>query len=231
MIARRVGIALITLLVVAPALAQSAEDELGTWWIYNGTVFFDDHWNLFTEAQIRTWETVSNPQEVFLRLAGQYDFTPNIMVGLGYTRIKNWGYDEFEGEDSTEDRLHQQFGLRHFVQRTRFEHRYRFEQRWIHLDRGTEYRSRFRYRLQVTAPLNRKKLEPGAWFINAFDELFINLGSEPSFDQNRLYAAAGYQFRKTASIQFGGLWQARKNADFFRLQVFLTWNFDLRNKN
>jgi len=227
---RRVLTALAMLALFVPALAQSPQDEIGTWWIYNGTLRFTDEWNVFTEAQLRTYELTSNPQEAFVRVAGQYDFTPKIMVGLGYARIRDWAFDDMVGEDSTEDRIYQQFQLRHHVQRTRFEHRYRFEQRWVHHDDGTSYSNRFRYRLQITAPLNRKTLEPGAWFLNAFDEIFIRLGSEPTFDQNRVYFAGGYQFNRHANLQIGALWQARADADFFRLQVFLTYNFDFRKK-
>ena len=46
--------------------------------------------------------------------------------------------------------------------------------------------------------------------------------------QNRLYGAAGYHFTDLSNLQLGFLWQARTSADFFRLQIFYTHNFDFR---
>ena len=75
---------------------------------------------------------------------------------------------------------------------------------------------------------NRKTLEPGANFINFYDEIFLSFDSERSFDQNRLYVAGGRQFTPVSNLQLGLLWQARTSEDFFRLQIFYTHNFDLR---
>jgi hypothetical protein len=74
-------------------------------------------------------------------------------------------------------------------------------------------------------------MQPGAYFINLFNETFINFdGGERSFDQNRLYVAGGHQFTPESSFQLGLLWQARTSTDFFRLQFNYTHNFDLRKR-
>jgi hypothetical protein len=113
------------------AQAQNPEDELGNWFIYNGTLRFTHQWNVFTEAQLRLWEVASNVDEVFARAALQYEF-PNFlaMVGIGYLRSENWAYDDSEHEQS-ENRIYEQFGLRQQWSRSIFEHRYRLEQRWL----------------------------------------------------------------------------------------------------
>ena len=68
-------------------------------------------------------------------------------------------------------------------------------------------------------------------FFNFDDELFLNYGSRPeSFDQNRFYVAYGRQFTHHANLQLGLLWQHRPSGDFFRLQIFYTHNFDLRDE-
>jgi len=54
------------------------------------------------------------------------------------------------------------------------------------------------------------------------------LNGTRAFDQNRFYVAAGRQFTRDSNLQLGVLWQARSDADFFRLQIFYTHNFDLR---
>ena len=81
---RRLLTLLALCLCVLPAAAQDAEDEVGNWLIYNGTLRFADRWSVFTEAQLRLYEMASNPQEAFVRTAGQYNLNPNALVALGY---------------------------------------------------------------------------------------------------------------------------------------------------
>ena len=220
-------------LTLLPAVSHSqsdAEDQLGNWFIWNGTVRYSPKWSVFTEAQVRLWETASNVNEVFARVAGHYNFTPDYMVGLGYMHTGVWSYEveNDEGPTTRENRIYEQLGFTQDWSRTTIEHRYRLEQRWIQESGDTRYASRFRYRLQVTTPINKPALEAGAWFTNFYNEFFIALGGEPAFDQNRLYGAGGFKFTDQSNLQVGLLWQARPGADFLRLQFFYTHNFDLQ---
>jgi hypothetical protein len=213
-----------------PARAQqNPEDELGNWLIYNGTVRFSDRWSMFTEAQVRLWEVDSNLNEWFVRAVGQYDLSPQAIVGLGYNygEARPFG----SGPVTTENRLFEQFAIRHEWARSLFEHRYRLEQRWREEAGNSSYSNRFRYRLQVTTPLNMEAMKPGAHFINVYNEIFLNFDSERTFDQNRLYAAWGHQFTPVSNLQLGLLWQARTMEDFFRLQIFYTHNFNLHERD
>ena len=210
-----------------PAEAQNPDDQLGNWLIFNSTIRFSDHWSMFTEGQLRLWEVASNVDETLVRATVHYHFTPDAMVGLGYVRADSWPFEE-GGRERVENRLYQQFALQMGWNRTRFEHRYRLEQRWLEREGRTDYSTRARYRLQVTVPLNRRAMEPGAYFLNFYDEIFLNLGETRAFDQNRLYGAGGYQFSDASNLQLGLLWQARSTRDLWRLQVFYTYNFDVR---
>jgi hypothetical protein len=216
-------------LPVATAAQTTAEDELGNWLIWNGTFFFSPKWSMFTEAQLRLWEVASNPNDIFGRVAAHYNFTPKYYVGAGYMHSSVWSFDTAfdDGPDSRENRIYEQLTMAQGWSRTAIEHRYRLEQRWIRENNDTRYTGRFRYRFQVTTPINKPALEKGAWFTNFYNELFVNLGSNPTFDQNRLYGAGGYKFTDLANLQVGLLWQARSNADFLRLQFFYTHNFKL----
>jgi hypothetical protein len=210
------------------AQASDAEDELGNWLIYNGTVHFNDRWSLFTETQLRFWEIASNPQEFFVRGIGLYHLTPNTTIGLGYTWVKTEPFED-AAPDGTENRLIEQLSTKRKWHTTGVEHRFRIEQRWIEENNTTDYHNRFRYRLQATTPLGRDTIGPGTHFLNFYNELFLNFGNgDDTFDQNRLYGAYGWQFTKLANLQLGGLWQKKKHGDYFRLQIFYTQNFDLR---
>jgi hypothetical protein len=221
------------LLVFSASLTNASEDpedELGTWLIWNGALRFSDRWSVFTDGQIRFWEPAGNLEEILLRAAGHYDLNAKMTVGLGYLYTNVWPYEGDVGEGRTrlEHRIYQQFVYRHRWGRTSIEHRFRFEQRWIDYFDETEFATRGRYRLQITVPLNRPKIEPGANFLNFYNEFFTNRGGEPSLEQNRLYAAWGRQFTGNSNLQLGLLWQHRSPGDFFRLQVFYTHNFDFR---
>ena len=188
------------------ARAQDPEDELGNWLIFNSTVRYSDRWSLFTEAQGRLWETVSNLEEWLVKAAALYDLSPQAIVGLGYHRSESWPFQN--GPRRTENRIYQQFAIRHAWSRSQFEHRYRLEQRWFEEAGRTSYSNRFRYRLQVTTPLNRAMMEPGAKFLNVYNEIFLNFDSQRTFDQNRFYVAGGHQFTDHSNLQIGMLWQA-----------------------
>ncbi len=220
-------------MMVESARAQNAEDKLGNWLIFNSTIRFSDHWSVFTEGQVRLWNVAWNLNELLARATVHYNFTPNVMVGLGYVRADSWPFDDDAnggGRERIENRLYEQFAVRHAWGRALFEHRFRLEQRWLTQDDETGYSNRARYRLQVTTPLNRPTMEAGAFFINVYDEIFINFVDVRAFDQNRFYVAGGFQFTALSNLQLGLLWQARTQADFFRLQVFYTHNFDLRKQ-
>jgi len=197
-----------------------AEDKLGAWYIYNGSFYPDPNFELFFESQLRFYEPVSNIQEFFLRPMVNYHFSPLIFAGLGYSYGMTWTYEENKDDKirDIEHRLILQVGFNHSIQRTKIQHRYRFEQRWF--EAGN--RQRFRYRLQITVPINGKTIEKGTVFVNVYDEVFINAAPELAFDQNRLYLAGGYQFSKTLNAQIGYLFQSRPSDNFHRLQIFLT---------
>ena len=228
------GVLIIGLFVMSAttARAQDAENELGNWLIFNSTIRFSNQWSLFTEAQLRMWEVASNVNETLVRAAAHYDFPESqAMVGLGYARADSWPYDNSGGggRERIENRIYQQFAIRQNWASTLFEHRYRLEQRWLNQTTTdeTDFSVRVRYRMQITIPLNRETMEPGAWFLNFYDEIFITVDNPRVFDQNRLYGAGGYQFTRTANLQLGLLWQARTAADFWRLQIFYTHNLNL----
>jgi hypothetical protein len=173
------------------------------------------------------WDVASIFNEFLVRAAPHYRISKNTYVGVGYMHSRVW---PFEGGGGTkENRIYEQFTGFHLWSRSLFEHRFRLEQRWIEEAGATDYRNRFRYRLQMTTPLSRPTLQAHTHFLNFYDELMLNFGNDSGngFDQNRLYGAYGYKFTEHANLQLGLLWQKRPSEDFLRLQIFYTHNFDL----
>ena len=204
---------------------ETGEDEWGAWYMYFGTNQISNTLSIHTEAQFRFYETASNFNQLLLRTGLNYHISDKAIATLGYGYINTDGtFEDISGEEnSNEHRIFEQFILKNNVGKFKFEHRYRLEQRFIstQFDDVTEHRAR--YRLQLTYPINEK------WFLNVYDEVFINL-QEPIFGQNRLYGAVGYQVQSHFSVQVGYLKNHFTGINFDRLQLGIFYNLDFRKK-
>jgi hypothetical protein len=93
-----------------------------------------------------------------------------------------------------------------------------------------------RYKLGFTWPLNGDKIKPGTWYAKVLNEVFIDLDSkdywfnlqegDSGLNQNRLYGGIGKQLTPHSKFQLGLLWQHRPSADFWRLLISYSYNFD-----
>ncbi|MFK5073629.1 DUF2490 domain-containing protein, partial [Klebsiella pneumoniae] len=83
--------------------------------------------------------------------------------------------------------------------RLKIEHRYRFEQRFIN---GDSYRNRFRYRLNTILPINNKVIQKKTFYLSLSDEIALN-NRDVFFEQNRIFAGAGYGISNQVTIQAG----------------------------
>jgi hypothetical protein len=214
----------------APLRAQqTGEEELGAWFMYFGMNRLAERWSLHTEAQWRFYEVDRNFNQLLLRTGMNYHIDKGVIATLGYAYIDTDPTFEdippqgvpFAGNQISENRIFQQFILTNKVWEFNFEHRYRLEQRFINYQGEKDTRHRVRYRLQLTLPLT------DTFFINFYDEIFINL-QDNLFDQNRLYAALGVRITENSSIQIGYLKNHFRTTHFDRLQLALFYNPDLR---
>ena len=194
--------------------------------MYFGTNRLSDDWSIHSEVQYRN-HTVApvNIEQLLLRTGINRHLNPNAILTLGYGYIASYDFEsEQKPPESTEHRIFQQFILINRLDRIKFEHRYRLEQRWVNGD----YRDRIRYRLMLFIPINNPKIEPGTWFVGLYDELFMNT-KDVFFDRNRLYGALGYQFSKTTQAQVGYLRQRVNAFGKNYLQFAVVFNPDFRN--
>ncbi|MEX0272753.1 MAG: DUF2490 domain-containing protein [Flavobacteriaceae bacterium] len=204
---------------------QPGEGDLGGWYMYFGTNKVSEKFSIHTEAQFRYWETASNFNQLLLRTGINYHINPNAIATIGYGHITTDGtFTEPENEvNSKEHRIFEQFILKNKVWELGFEHRYRLEQRFLDFGDTTDTQHRARYRLQVTLPLTQ------TFFLNFYDELFINL-QDNLFGQNRLYGALGMHITENSSLQLGFMRNQFSSAVYNRLQVGFIFNPDLRKK-
>ena len=221
----------IALLSIGLTAQQPGEDDMGIWYMYFGTNRVSERFSVHTEAQFRYYETSDNFNQLLLRTGLNYHINPNAIATFGYGYIETDGtfLESPSAANSVEHRIFEQFILKNKVWELLFEHRYRLEQRFINatditsdpqedLSR-TEHRAR--YRIQMTVPLTN------TFFLNFYDELFINLQDE-LFGQNRLYGAVGAHITSNSSVQLGYLRNQFANAVFDRWQIGFFYNPDLR---
>ncbi|GAA4111896.1 hypothetical protein GCM10022393_09900 [Aquimarina addita] len=221
---KRIILVIAILISVTHTNAQeTGENDPGAWYMYFGTNQISDKLSIHSEAQFRFYEMVNTFNQLLLRTGLNYHLNENAIATMGYGYINTDGtFEDISGEENTnEHRLFEQFILKNILGKIKFEHRYRLEQRYIstQLDDFVEHRAR--YRLQLTYPLNNK------WFLNVYDEVFINL-QEPIFGQNRLYGAVGYLAKSNLSIQLGYLKNHFTGQNFDRLQLGIIFNTDFR---
>lgn len=225
LIIKSIWVALLCFCIQNNQAQETGEDKWGAWYMYFGTNKVSNKLSIHTEAQFRYYEVTSTFNQLLLRTGLNYHINENAIATLGYGYISTDGtFEDIPAEENAnEHRIFQQFILKNKVGKFKFEHRYRLEQRFIstQIDDFTEHRAR--YRLQLTYPINDK------WFLNAYDEVFINL-QEPIFGQNRLYGAVGYNIKSNLSVQFGYLKNHFTGINFDRIQLGVFFNTDLRSK-
>jgi hypothetical protein len=193
----------LTILLFFTLSAYAQYDGVGGWNVV--TVNFHGNtqhrWGGYLEAQNRNYSVTDRFYYYEVKGGVSYMLDKNNMALLGIGRYVTYDFRDIDdGPDLQEFRLWQQFISNQFLGRIRFEHRYRIEQRWF----NTGYRNRFRYRLSLSIPINKPKVEQGTLFGVVYDELFFN-NKEPNFERNRVAALLGYQFSKSFSIQTGVL--------------------------
>lgn len=212
--------------------AQNSPDSLlGNWLMYFGTYQFNEKISLHYETQLRNYELTSNFNQLLPRIGINYHIDDQTIITAGYAFIptqkeidKGWN-DNLE----TENRIWEQFILRNSIGNIKIRHRYRLEQRWIksrlsnHIYPTTKstYKNRVRYMLSLRLPISKKEYFP--IFLSLYDEIFLNISSNP-FDQNRLFSALGFQINKELNIQLGYLRHRLGNLNLNRLQLALFLN-------
>ena len=202
---------------------QNIEENLGSWWMYFGTHKFSEKYSLHYETQLRNYEIVSNFNQLLPRVGLNYHIDKNTSITAGYAWIPTQTSmgEGFDGDLVTENRIWQQFILKNKVGNINFRHRYRLEQRWIKLGEETKYKNRARYMLSLRLPISKNEDSP--LFISLYDEIFLNISDSP-FDQNRLFAALGYQIIKQMNFQLGYLRHRSGGLDLNRIQLAVFLN-------
>jgi hypothetical protein len=192
----------IFLILVAVTASKAQNNKTGVFGI--GTIVLPGdslhRWGGYLELQARSNKFFNQFYYFETKGGVSYDIANNYTALIGFGRYVTEENDDIGQSPIKEFRVWQQLTIGSYLDRVKFEHRYRAEQRW----QNGIYRNRFRYRLNVVIPINNRKLVPDTYFLSVFDEVFLN-NKVPHFERNRFSLALGYQFTKAMSLQAGWL--------------------------
>lgn len=188
------------------------------------TYKFHPKFFLYTEGQLRGIEEYSYPDYYEIKGGIGYNLSKNHkpFIGLGrYVTYKDHDLNKEEFRIWLQDIYDVKAGV------VKFENRGRIEKSWFYEPNTdkTSQRVRFRYRLNVSVPLNAKEVKKGTISANVYDEVFFVNPMKPSFARNRLYGGIGYQIDDNIGIATGYLWQrefeakGNKNVNFIYLAL------------
>lgn len=198
------------------------------WYTYNGDHKIAKRWTIHTEYQWRRVELIRSWQQSLSRLGANYKLSDRVKVGGGYTFFVTYPYGDYpvadQGVPTLEHRAHEEIQLSDQLGIVRFSHRFRFEQRWLSISAdnnprrvtGWEYQNRVRYQLAGTVPLAGPTIEPGEFYANFFDELFMGYGrnvGDNIFNQNRISGGLGYQFLDNLQLELNYLNQITQHPE------------------
>ena len=153
--------------------AQIDEDQLGAWYMYfYDAKFKGGPWGIQGDIQYRNWNIGGDLEQLLIRSGVTYrPKNANVKLTLGYGNITT---GEFGDGDATtsESRIYQEalFPVK-FGNRIYTNHRFRYEQRFVE---GQDFRTRYRYNLFITIPLNNKEFTNKTVYLAFYNELFIN---------------------------------------------------------
>lgn len=184
--------------------AQSVQSGLGTWNVVNVQYQANERWSLFGEAQLRSLRLYDHFHYYEYKAGFTYriDKYFSFTAGIGDYDTYREGGDFVTPRLNNETRTWLQVNMRQYLDRLKFEHRYRAEQRWS----SNGFRHRFRYRLQMLVPLNQKVIKPGTVYAGIWNELFFT-NRAPYFERNRFFIGGGYALKPWLNLEAGWIHQ------------------------
>ncbi len=205
---------LITIVISITATAQNdrVNDHNNINWLQGfATISLNKKWSIHTEYQWRRTGGLKNWQQSLLRAGVNYKLHQNATLHAGYAWAETFVYGDYpiaSNGSFPEHRVYEQLVLRQPLNKFMVTHRFRIEQRWVgRVKAGTSreiedwlFMHRFRYQFRAQYPLTSKLYAAVA------DEIFIGAGKNVGvniFDQNRVFALAGYKISKQVSLEAG----------------------------
>lgn len=205
---------------------NSAEKQLGTWYMYNGSHKLSNKFAIKTMAHFRYYELASEFQQEIYRLGANYTINSktNVTLGLSYATADP-EYD-FSSPSLYEWRFYEDLNLKSKWWLLNAKHRIRFEHRFIHRNLIEDVTQTWvRYDLNLSYPFAKK------WNVYVFNELFLNLDRGKRFAQNWTGAGLLHQLNNNIKLKMGYFQIKSPTNVLKRLQLGIILNTNHLKKN
>ena len=213
--------------IVLTITVNAQKSNTGNWFIYFGNQKINKKWNWHNELQYRNYNFIGDLNQLLLRTGIGYNLTENnnnILLGYGFINTQKYLPNSKEKIGTNEHRIFQQFITRQSFNKVFIQHRYRIEERFF----SNDFQMRFRYFLGINIPINKPRIEKNAYYLSAYNEIFIN-AQQNIFDRNRLYGAIGYVFNKNIKMEAGYMAQTVETNNRNQFQIVLFNNIPFTN--
>ncbi len=225
-----------------------AEPETLTWFNNYANFRISDKWFWHGEVHFRFRENeninfIGDIAQIYNRHGIKYIPNKKFKVTFGGVLRVDFGDqtgDEFE-DIRLEPRIWHEYLWMMPFEHLRVYHRIRIEHRWKKkFKKGSEYvfNNRWRYKFMMKIPLNKPKLQPGAFYFNPDVELILQSGKgivDNPIEDLRLYPGIGYIASPRMSYSANMMYTTGQSGDFggvyrqrwiFKFNVYI--NLDLR---
>ena len=221
----RVTLFLIIFIALGGLQLRAQKDRVwGGWYVTNIQYEFTPKWFAYFELQSRSHAMFNHAFYYEVKGGLNYRINKNFIAFVGFGNYGTYDWQNLRGPKTVDElRLWEQFVINQPLNRLKFEHRFRFEQAWL----NRKYRNRFRYRINLIVPLNKKQVEVNTVFASAFNEIFLT-DTPPYFMRNRTYLGLGYQVTPFLSIQCGWVNQFNYNLQTKGGKNNLLFSFNFR---
>ncbi|MBL7739115.1 MAG: DUF2490 domain-containing protein [Chitinophagaceae bacterium] len=210
---------LLVLLQTTTALFSvlSAQTQFTGWLASFNTFKAGKKISIHADMQFRSTDEIKQLQTLLIRPGLNVHLNKYITVTSGYAFISNKRAINNVTGYTPEHRIWEQLLINHKLKNIAVSHRFRIEQRFIGKSivsndqlktDGSLYANRFRYFIRNILPLKKEPVFQKGVFAALQNEVFLNFGdnsnvNNESFDQNRLYIAAGYRLSTVFDLEAG----------------------------
>tara|TARA_R100000935_G_scaffold55682_2_gene85930 strand:- start:18710 stop:19399 length:690 start_codon:yes stop_codon:yes gene_type:complete len=200
---------------------ENPSDELGAWYILASNSKLTEKLSFQLQTQFRFFELASEIQQFKIRTGAKYRIMEGLSAGVGYAYFRNdFSYLSDTPPSFDEHRIVEDIYLDHKVGNVKVDHRARLENRFIVTNGETDTRHWFRYMAKFSYPIS------DVWSADVYNEMWLNVGNEPTFAQNWLGVGLGYKFSDLIRSRVGYQRIHLDGPDFDRLLFQLTFTPD-----
>jgi hypothetical protein len=172
---------------------------------YDLNFYHSDSFNL-TERQVDGKHYPARDRQTYFQTSIAYKPRSYLNVALGHIYQRN---NPLDVDFSNEHRIFEQVTYLQNLDALRLTHRVRFEQRFVDERKEHEFKTRLRYQIGASFPLDGRQLDPGEFYVNCYNEFYFSTTGERNafYSDDWAYAGVGYQTLSWGRLEAGPIAQ------------------------